>query len=327
MTSNERRRVLHASLATLAGACLPVERARGSERLRIVCASPPGGPPDLVARAYADAVASEHGTPVIVDNRPGAGGLVAIAAFKQAAGDPGTLLLAHGSLFTTFPVLYARLPYDPQADFALLSMAAEFTLALAVGPVVPSDVRTLDGYLAWGRAHPEACNHGTPGIGTMPHLLAELLYRDARVSSQHVPYGSGPQAINDLLGGRLAAVVLPEGILRAQRPGGRLRILAGSGDARSRFLPDVPTFAELGMPRLVCREWLAFVMPSQAPAAPRERVAAMLRQAAQVPTLVGALDVQAMQPPAPGAVPIADRIAADQRLWQQPVRQLGIRLE
>ncbi len=329
------RRVAAGAAATALAAAAPLRPARAQaadaaqppQRLRLLCASPPGGAPDVLARAWALALAAASPAGVLVENRPGGGGQVAVAALRQGPGDGQTLLLAHGGLLTLAPHLYARLPYDPEADLQPLAMAAETGFVLAVGPAVPAAVNSLRGLMAWAATLPEGLAFGTPGPGTLVHVLGALLCRQAGVRAQAVAYQGGPPAIHDLLGGRLPALVLPDGLLRPHAAGGAMRLLASFGEQRSPYLPTLPTVAEAGYAGVAGREWFAFFAPGAVPAPRAAALAALLRRAAAEPGLAATLHELAMQAPeAVEPAALAARIAAERRRWRGPVGELGLRI-
>lgn len=303
-------------------AALPVGHAwaQGSYApLRILCTAPAGSIPDVVARRYAERLGVGMPRPVLVDNRPGAAGRIAVAALRQAPADGSVLLLAQGAIVTSYPYLYTTLGYDPQADLRPVTQAAEASLALAIGPSAPASVTQLPEFLAWLAAHPAAASYGSPGIGTLPHLLSALLLREAGVTAQHVPYPGGPPAILDLLAGRLAFLVLPEGLLRPHP----LRVLATSAAAGESFLPGVPSFAAAGRPRLMLREWFAFFAPGRTPAPVLEEAARAVRQAAAPPLVTALAEVgMTANTDAAGA-----RIATETTFWSATLREAGISAE
>ena len=295
--------------------------------LRILCSGPAGSIPDTVARRYAEQFAGRIATSVLVDNRTGAAGQVAIAALRQSTADGATMLLAQGAIATVYPYLYAKLGYDPAIDLKPVSLAAEATLGLAVGPAVPASVATLREFIEWGRSHPSLTNFGSPGTGTLPHLLGAAFFREAQVGWQHVPYPGGPPALLDLMGGRIAALILPEGLLRQHQTTGRLRVLATSAAARSAYLPDVPTFVEQGWTSLVMQEWFAFFMPGATPAASVEAASQAIQHAAGDKAVKSALGDAGMAATASTPSALAARIATEQLYWQGVVRATGIRAE
>lgn len=330
-TNLARRAGLRTTLATLSamvvvgshGAARAQVAARG---LRILCASPPGGTPDVIARHYAARLGGLPGG-AMVENRHGAAGLIAVAALLQSAPDGSTALLGHSGLVTMYPYLYRRLAYDPALDLVPVAAAAETAFAVAVGPAVPAEVRELADYIRWAQADPSRATYGTPGNGTLTHLLGAMLARDAGFEAQHVAYVGGPQAITDLIGGRLSSVVLPEGLLRPLHLAGKLRVLATSGPTRGSVLPTVPTLVDSGYKSLVLREWFGFYVPRGTPAAAVDTVAMAVRAAATAPELVAALQASGMQALAGTTTQMQERILRERAFWREAIPPLGIRMD
>lgn len=326
-----RRRFLQTGVRTLAALSpLPFGHradAAGSGPVRILCSGPAGSVPDLVARAVADQLLAKLEMRALVDHRPGAAGQISVGALKGAVADGSTMLLAQGAIATIYPHIYPKLAYDPVADLAPVSMAAEMTLALAVGPAVPASVGNIRDLLAWMRSEPRQANVGSPGTGTLPHLLEAMLMRAAGVAWQHVAYSGGPPAVVALLGGQIAALVLPEGLFSQHRAGGRLRVLATSGAQRTALLPDVPTLVEQGFPDLVVGEWFAFFMSSRVPPPQIEEHSKALRLALAQPALTTVLGNAGMVAVSstPGA--LAARIAGERWVWERRLQPLGLQME
>ncbi|HQS33710.1 tripartite tricarboxylate transporter substrate-binding protein [Polaromonas sp.] len=297
------------------------------EPLRILCSGPAGSIPDIVARRTAEQLGKTNPRGVIVENRPGAAGQIAVNGLKSAAGDGSTLLLAQGAIATVYPYLYAKLAYDPVLDLQPVSLAAEMTLGLAVGPAVPASVVNLRDFIDWMRRNPRLANVGSPGTGTLPHLMEVMLFNESKVAWQHVLYAGGPPAMVDLLGGQIAALVLPEGLLRQHRAAGRLRVLATSGARRSTYLPDVATLVEQGYPQLVVREWFAFFMSGKVPAQAVETMSQALREAMAQPELAATFAESGMVTVSSTPAALAARIAAEQRYWEPVIRAAGVRAE
>ena len=331
MTANPHLRrafLRHGSAALLALGCWGALRAQSpSEQLRVLCTGPAGSIPDIVARRVAEQLAGSYPRGVVVENRPGAAGQIAVNALKSGPTDGSTVLLAQGAIATVYPYLYDKLAYDPVLDLQPVSLAAEMTLALAVGPAVPASVGTVREFIDWIRRNPKLANIGSPGTGTLPHLLEVMLFREAGVPWQHVTYAGGPPAMVDLLGGQITALVLPEGLFRQHRAAGKLRVLATSGVQRSSYLPDVPSFAEQGMRDIVVREWFAFFMPARVPTATLEVTSQVLRGAIGRPELAAAFAESGMVPTSSTPAALATRIAAEQRYWEPLIRTAGIRVE
>ncbi len=326
-TTRSRRLFLRTAGALAASTLAPRPSWAQTASLRILCTNPAGSIPDSVARRYADQLGARYPGGVLVDNRPGAAGQIAVGALKQAAPDGATLLLASGAIATVYPYLYAKLGYDPAVDLKPVSVAAEATLALAVGSTVPARVRTLADFIDWSRAHPALSNYGSPGPGTLPHVLSAMLFRETKVEAQHVAYAGGPAAIVDLMGGRIASLVLAEGVLRPHHATGKLRVLATSGSTRSTFMPDVPTFVEQGHPRLAIREWFGFFMPGAASPSVVDATSQALRAVADNKALGTVLGDMGMLASTGTAAAMSERIATEQRYWRDVIDATGIRLE
>jgi tripartite-type tricarboxylate transporter receptor subunit TctC len=329
---SNRRSFLQRSSALAAGALAstlwtPAIAQTENFPLRILCSGPPGSIPDTISRRVAEHLGSAYPQGVFVENRAGAAGQIAVAALKAAPADGSTILLAQGAVATVYPALYPKLAYDPISDLQPVSLACEMTLALAIGPAVPSGVNTLRELIDWMRDNPKRANVGSPGNGTMPHLLEALIFREANLMWQHIAYAGGPPAITDLLGGQLAALVLPEGILRPHRAGGKLRIVATSGAQRSSYFPDVTTFAEQGYREGVLREWFAFFMPDRVASAMIETTSLRLRAAIARPELVSAFAETGMTAASSAPAALAKRIEAERKYWQPILLANNIKAE
>ncbi len=330
--STSRRAILQSAAlwaVTLASLCANrqalAQAAPGP--LRIICSGPAGSIPDIVARRIAEQLGGAYPQGVVVDNRPGAAGQIAVNALKAAPSDGSTLLLAQGAVVTVYPYLYPKLAYDPVRDLQPVSLAGAMTLALAIGPAVPNTVTNLREFMAWLRSNPKLAHVASPGSGTLPHVLEAMLFSEADVAWQHVVYAGGPPAMVDLLGGQIAALVLPEGLFRQHKATGKVRVLATSGAERSSFFPDVPSFAEAGYHNVVVREWFAFFMPANASSAVIHSAAKALKTAISSPELVAAFAEAGMQASASAPELLTARIAAEQGYWQPRIRSMGLKVE
>jgi tripartite-type tricarboxylate transporter receptor subunit TctC len=250
-------------LASLALAILqvPVHAQTGSagfpaRPLKLVVGAAPGGNVDVTARITARRLSEAIGQPVIVDNRPGAGGAVAFNAVRQAAGDPYTLLMVPTG-FTTGVALNPGVGYDPVKDFTPLSTVSYFSYAVAVGAQSPHS--TLRELLAAAKARPGTIAYGTGGIGSGQHLIAELLSAVAGVQLNHVPYKGGTAPLTDLISGQIPMLVEIESILAPQAKAGKIKVLAITGPTRSTLLAEVPTVSESGVRDFVVQGWLGVV--------------------------------------------------------------------
>ncbi len=297
------------------------------EQLHLLCSGPAGSIPDIIARRIAEPLSGRLARHVTVDNRPGAAGQIAVNALLAGPADGSTLLLAQGAIATVYPYLYPKLAYDATADLQPVSLAGEMTLGLAVGPAVPESVGDVRSFIDWMRRNPKLANVASPGTGTLPHLLEVMLFHEADVPWQHIVYSGGPPAMVALLGGQVAALVLPEGLLRQHQASGKLRVLATSGAQRTAFLPAVPTLVEQGWRRLIVREWFAFFMSTRVSAATVAATAQSLRMAIERPEVAAAFAESGMVAVASTPAALVARIATEQGNWEPIIRAANVRVE
>ncbi|MEO8751390.1 MAG: tripartite tricarboxylate transporter substrate binding protein [Casimicrobiaceae bacterium] len=253
--------------------------------IRLVVAYPPGGAVDLVARILAERLATSLGQPVIVDNKAGAGGLIGSDQVAKAAPDGYTLLLGTVSSHAIAPSVYKKMPYDPIADFAPVSLVALTPYIITVNANVPA--RTLAELIALAKAKPDTLNFGSSGNGTTPHLAGELFNTMAGTKINHIPYKGSAPMVNDLLGGQVQVAfdntVIPN--IKA----GKLRGLAVTGPARLEAVPDIPTAAEAGLPGYEAVGWMGLYAPKGTPAPIVARLADETRKAMAAPDVHGKL--------------------------------------
>lgn len=298
------------------------------EQVKVLYGFPAGSAGDSVARRVAEKLGGTSYTrnPGYVENKPGAGGRIAVETLKNSASDGSVLALAPVSAFSVYPHIYPKLTYKPE-DAVPVSIGAIMIHGLAVGPMVPPEVRTLKDFLAWAKANPGKASYGSPGSGSLPHLLGALLGLRANVELKHVPYRGVVPSITDLVGGQVAATVNPSGDYLQYVKNGRLRVLATSGKRRSPFLPDVPTFTELGYPDVTAEEWFGFYAPAKATAATVASANAAITAALKDKSVIDSLAVTGLV--AHGSTP--QEMAADQKAeyerWGPLVRQIGFTAE
>ncbi|MGH8805455.1 MAG: tripartite tricarboxylate transporter substrate-binding protein, partial [Polaromonas sp.] len=253
-----------ASTAALASLGLPLAaRAQGSPELaKILVGFPAGGTTDALARRIADKLRGGYANNVVVENKPGAGGQIAVTTLRDSPADGSVMLLTPSSMLSIYPFTYPRLPYKLD-DVAPVSVGCFFSHGFGVGPAVPDSVKTIKDFLAWAKANPDKANYGSPAAGSMPHMVAALLNKITNSDLKHVPYRGSAPGIQDLLGGQISAMSSPVGDYLPYLKSGRLRLLAISGTQRSPFAPDVPTYREQGHPITVL-EWYGFFLPAKA---------------------------------------------------------------
>ncbi|MBV1796043.1 tripartite tricarboxylate transporter substrate binding protein [Siccirubricoccus sp. G192] len=309
-------------LAALAAPALGRAQDFPIRPLRIVVPFAPGGASDLVARVLAEPLGAALGQPVIVDNRPGAGGNLGAEVVVRAAPDGHTLLMGAPGALTVNPHLYANMPFDPARDLAPVSLVFTTDHLVVVNPGVPA--RNLAEFIALARARPGAISYASAGIGATTHLFGELFRLRARVELTHIPYrGSGP-AVADLVGGTVQAMFdqLPSCIGHVQA--GRLRALAVTGPARNALLPAVPTAAEAGLADYVVTSWNALLVPAGTPAPIVQRLAGLVAEALALPAVRERLAPLGADPAASSPAALGALLREERARWGQVVREAGI---
>lgn len=321
---NRRELLLNtAALATLGLVSNPSTAQDLPDTARLVSGFAPGGTVDVTARRLAEKLRDVLAKSVVVENRTGAGGQLALAAVKAAAPDGLTLAVTPMSMLGIYPHTYKKLPYDPVADFQAVSRAVRFDMALAVGSQVPASVRTLKDFVAWCKANPSQASFGSPAAGSVPHFVGELFGRTAGLDLKHVPYRGTQPAIVDMMGGQISSVVGPLGEYLQHLPTGKVRLLAVAGTARSRFAPDTPTFGEHGFPEIVYDEWFGVFMPAKVRPEAVARANDALRKALTNPETIEALAKMGLeaQPSTPDE--LAALLKADSERWAPLIKKIG----
>ena len=259
-------RILRLAIAGVAAATLAAPVFGQSYPVRpvkIVVSFPPGTTPDTVARVVAPKLQEALGQPVIVENRAGAGGNVAVDAVAKSPPDGYTLVVSTNAALATNKILFDNLAYDPERDLSAISLLASAPQILVVNPSVP--VGTFKEFLQYLRSNPAKLSYGTTGSGSAAHLTMELLKADAKVFLVHIPYRGFPQAVTDMMGGNIQTMfAIAPGVL-PHINAGRMKALAVTAFKRSAQAPEIPSVAELGYPQLESLAWIGMLAPAKTP--------------------------------------------------------------
>lgn len=316
---NRRHLVAAAALAPFVPT---LSRAQGIETTRVLCGFPAGGTTDAVSRRVADKLRGTFAKNSLVENKPGAGGRLAVEELKRSAPDGTSLLLTPAGMITLYPHIYRSLSYGID-DVTPVCTGGTVAFALGVGPGVPDTVKNVKDFIAWVKANPEKANYGSPGAGSPPHFLGALLAKDSGIDLRHVPYRGSAPGIQDLIGGQIPAFSSPIGDYLPHLKAGKLRVLATSGAQRSRFLPDVPTYAEQGFKELVMSEWYGFFLPPKAPAELAQRAAQAIRAAVQAPEVIEAFASLGVEAGANTPAEMAKAVREENLGWGGIVKKVG----
>src|SRR6266850_607027 len=234
-----------------------------SKPVRIIVSAAPGGPPDIRARWLAQRLSPALGQPIVVDNRPGAGGIIGTEAAARSMADGHTIALVTQGTLAINPHIYSRLGYDALVDFAPITRLSVNPFLLTVHPGIPAN--SVGELVKYAKLHPGQLNFGSDGIGTPPHVAGELFKRAAGIDVIHVPYKSGPQTVSDLISGRIAYTLDSLALLLPHASAGTIRALAVTSPQRMAALPDIPTIAESGLPGFAYFAWMGLAAPAGTP--------------------------------------------------------------
>lgn len=321
MDKTRRRIITTASLGLM-----PVQSLLAQNRqkpLTLVVGFPPGGSGDTVARAMGHQFEQRHRRTVIVDNRPGAGGRIALQHVKRSEPSGDYLIQVPISTMAIYPHVYSNLEYDPLADFVAVARIARFPFAFCVGPSVPNSIDTLAKFGAWCTANPEKANFGSPGEGTMAHFAGFMIARAAGFKMTHVAYRGSAPALQDLLGGHIpASIHIPSEVLPYVAEG-RLRALVTTGATRAAQLPDVRNMQEEGFPGVVAEEYFAVFAPAGTPSSVTEPLSRQIADAVASPSVTDQLAKLGFEVSPSDGPTLAALLREDLARWGPVVKATG----
>jgi tripartite-type tricarboxylate transporter receptor subunit TctC len=293
-----------------------------SHPIRLIVPYAPGGGADAVARIVAKRVSETIGQPVVIENRGGAGSIIGTEDVHKAAPDGYTLLLGQSGPISINPAVYKDLPYDPEKDFAPITMTTAYPYILVVNAKLP--VKTLQEFVAMVKSKPGEFNYGTTGVGAANHLVTELFAAKAGLKMVHVPYRGTAVAVADLLAGQVTMVFADPVSALPHMQAGTLRALAVTSKERSSVAPDVPTVAESGYPGFDAIAWHGILAPAGTPAPIIAKLHDQIVAALKDPDTKKLLEAQAMATVGDTPAQFAAFIKRDIAVWKTVATQANV---
>lgn len=292
--------------------------------IRLIVPTTAGGPPDLVGRLIGEKLAAAMGQAVVVDNRPGATGTIGLAVVARSAGD-GYTLGVMGMPSIVAQSLVARMPYDTEKDLVPITLVNWHYHVFAVPGGSP--VKSVADFIEAAKARPGALKYSSGGNGTPAHLTSELLKREAVVNITHIPYKGAPAGVQALLSGEVDIMIGAASALLPHIKAGKLRALATPAPQRFAAYPDVPTFAELGLPGVQIRDWQGIVAPAGTTAELIARLHAQIARAAMLPDVKVRMEGMGMEAVGVGPKEFGPHVRSEIRTWNRLVRDAGIQAD
>ncbi|MEP7207366.1 MAG: tripartite tricarboxylate transporter substrate binding protein [Casimicrobiaceae bacterium] len=330
MTPNHSIRLLAAAIAALAAAVLgsaSTALAQGypAKPIRLVAPSTPGDAPDVIARLVADKLGAVLHQPVVVENRPGAGGVVGSEAVAKSAPDGYTLIMGNAGSHGINAAVYSKLPYDIQRDFVPVSQVAVAPNIVVINPGVPA--KSIAEFIAYAKANPGKLSYASGGNGSSAHMSMELFKTMAGLDIQHVPYKGSSPALQDLVGGQVAIFIgnMPPTVPLVK--GGKLRALAVTTRNRSALMPELPTIDQSGLPGFETVAWFGVLAPAGTPAEIVNRLSIEIGKIARSPEMREKLTAMGAEPV--GGTPEEFKAVIDRDIakWKSLSQKVGIKID
>ena len=310
------------SMALLAMASLSAQ-AQDKTPLKILVGFPPGGSADVIARIVADALRDDF-SPIVVDNKPGAGGRIALNMVKAAKPDGQTVIILPSGPMVLFPHVYKKLDYDAVKDFTPVSQIARFQFGVVAGPA--AGVKNVSEMIAKAKAKPGESSYGTPGAGTLPHFMGVLMEQSAGIGLNHVPFQGGAPANNALLGGHIDYKFDVVSETAELHHSGKARIIAVTGSKRDTQVPEVPTLKESGI-NMDATAWFAMYGPAGLKGDALTRLEKSMMKIVREPAMKDKLIKLGYDPIGSNSADLAAAQKADLNRWEKPIKATGVQLD
>jgi len=313
-----------AALAAMRAIGVHAQAAYPTKPIHLIVPFTPGGSTDILGRAIGQALTESWRQPVIIENKPGAGGAIGAEAAAKAAPDGYTLFMGHIGTLAVNPTLYPKLPYDAIKDFAPVALVAMVPNVLVVNPSLP--VRTVAELIALAKSKPGALSCSSGGAGSAAHLAIEYFKLATGTDILHVPYKGAAPAVTDVIGGQVSMTMTGLPPLLQHIRAGRLRALGVASSSRLAQIPDVPTIAESGVAGFEATQWYGVVAPAHTPTAIVDKLAAEIRRSLSQPGLKKRLEDEGAQPANMGPAEFQKLIRTEIDRWAKVIRAANIQI-
>ena len=320
----QRRQILVASVGAALVSGLQTAHAQSGKTVRIVVPFAAGGVQDILARSLSAELGIALGQTVIVENKAGAGGTIGTAAVARGDADGTSMVMAAAS-HNIVGTLYNKLTYDPQKDFAPLAHIGTASYVLMIHPDVPA--KNAAEFIRYAKANPGKLNYATAGVGSATHLSMAYFNSMAGIDIVHVPLKATGEAINEVISGRAHAVIAANIGALAFAKDSRIRLLGVTSPKRSKFLPDLPTIAESGLPGYQFDSWLGLLGPASVPAAEANRIQAAVSKLLKDPAILERLDKQGIEPQIMSNADFGKLLAVDYQRMSAVVKASGAKAD
>lgn len=308
----------------LAAAGLATAQSYPTKSIEWVVPYPPGGGTDVVARSLADVMGKSLGQAIVVNNKPGAATNIGAEYLARSKPDGYVVMSADTATLAANPFLYAKLPYDPEKDFAPIGLTVRFPLILVVNPAVPA--KNYKEFLAWVKTS-SAANYGTPGAGSPHHLASELFREKAGIKMTHVPYRGAAPAVQDVVSGQIPMMFVDTASGYQFIIAGKLRPIGIASVRRVKNFDDIPTFAEQGLKDFEAFAWQGIVAPAGTPDDVIAKLNSNLRAALDTTVIKARLQVLGLESTPSSPKQMADYAAAERKKWGPLIKSAGIKLD
>ncbi|MEY3924482.1 MAG: hypothetical protein RI915_2129 [Pseudomonadota bacterium] len=316
------RRILGIAAMSLA-LLSPTAQAQDKPPLKIMVGFPPGGSADILARMLADALREDFGT-IVVENKPGAAGRIALNAVKVAKPDGQTVIVLPSGPMVLFPHVYKKLDYDAEKDFTPVSQIARFQFGVVSGPA--SNVKNVAEMVAKAKMDAGKSSYGTPGAGTLPHFMGVLMEQSAGISLNHVPFQGGAPANNALLGGHIDYKFDVVSETAELHRAGKARIIAVTGGQRDPQVPEVPTLKESGV-NMEATAWFAMYGPAGLKGEALTRLEKAMMKITRSPAMKEKMIKLGYEPIGSSSAELAAAQKVDLARWEKPIKATGVQLD